>query len=267
VFERNSAGLKKLLSFVWTEKWLICFPKSHLPFAFSIFRSGLSDIRIYCNRIREALLYNKIEKPSGVVLCARRHTVIPACMVGGPSYSHAYFVRWGFRSHLGEHWLSCRRLYFVCFSPSKQMAGEYFYYDTIASFQIPSSSLSLKYPTESSRVLYYDRRSVGQSVLVSSTHLGLTIGLSLLSDSCGFVDVGRSLWREDGSLVYNCCWPSPAQLFSGPSPVRLVTMFLLYQVRDFHLIASYDSQDYGGGIRPRLHTENYPTILYRPYIY
>jgi hypothetical protein len=27
----------------------------------------------------------------------------------------------------------------------------------------------------------------------------------LLSDHCGFVDMGRPLWREDGSLVYNCC--------------------------------------------------------------
>jgi hypothetical protein len=27
---------------------------------------------------------------------------------------------------------------------------------------------------------------------------------SLPSDSCGFVDMGRSLWREDGSVVYNC---------------------------------------------------------------
>jgi hypothetical protein len=22
-----------------------------------------------------------------------------------------------------------------------------------------------------------------------------------------FVDVGRSLWREDGTAIYNCCWP------------------------------------------------------------
>jgi hypothetical protein len=29
----------------------------------------------------------------------------------------------------------------------------------------------------------------------------------LLSDSCVFVYMGRSLWREDGSVVYNCCWP------------------------------------------------------------
>jgi hypothetical protein len=31
---------------------------------------------------------------------------------------------------------------------------------------------------------------VGQSVLVSSTNLGLTTTFSLLSDSCGFVDMG-----------------------------------------------------------------------------
>jgi hypothetical protein len=35
----------------------------------------------------------------------------------------------------------------------------------------------------------------------------------------GFVDVGRPIRREDGSVIYNCCWPSPAQSFSGPSPV------------------------------------------------
>jgi hypothetical protein len=44
--------------------------------------------------------------------------------------------------------------------------------------------------------LCYDRRSVGQSVLASSTHLGLTTRFLFLSDSCGFFDVGRSLTRE-----------------------------------------------------------------------
>jgi hypothetical protein len=29
----------------------------------------------------------------------------------------------------------------------------------------------------------------------------------ILSDTCGFCDVGRSLWRGDGSDVYSCCWP------------------------------------------------------------
>jgi hypothetical protein len=31
------------------------------------------------------------------------------------------------------------------------------------------------------------------------------------------VCMGRSRWREDGSVVYFCCWSSPAQSFSGPS--------------------------------------------------
>jgi hypothetical protein len=76
----------------------------------------------------------------------------------------------------------------------------------------------------------------------------------LLSDSCGFVDVGRSLCREDGSVVYNSCWPSPAQSFSGPSPVGLVAIFYCLRFETSLFVASYDSQGYGGSIRPRLHT-------------
>jgi hypothetical protein len=79
--------------------------------------------------------------------------------------------------------------------------------------------------SKSKSKLFYDWRSVGQSVLVSGTHLGLTTRFVLLSDSCGFVHMGRSLWRENGSAVYNCCWSSPAQSFLGPSPTGLVTIF------------------------------------------
>jgi hypothetical protein len=32
VFERNNGGLKKLSSFVWTDKWLICLSKCHVSF-------------------------------------------------------------------------------------------------------------------------------------------------------------------------------------------------------------------------------------------
>jgi hypothetical protein len=46
--------------------------------------------------------------------------------------------------------------------------------------------------SDSKSKLCYDRRSVGQYVLVSSTHLGLTTKFLILSDSCGFVDVWRS---------------------------------------------------------------------------
>jgi hypothetical protein len=41
-------------------------------------------------------------------------------------------------------------------------------------------------------------------------HLGLMTRYLLLLDSYGLVFVGRSLWREDGSVFYICCWPSPA---------------------------------------------------------
>jgi hypothetical protein len=37
--------------------------------------------------------------------------------------------------------------------------------------------------------------------------------------------MGLSPWREDGSVVYNCCWPSQAQSFSGTSPVGRMTIF------------------------------------------
>jgi hypothetical protein len=77
----------------------------------------------------------------------------------------------------------------------------------------------------------------------------------LLSNGCGLVYVGRSLWREDGSVVYNCCWPSPAQSFSGQSLVGLATLFYCLRVETSLFIASYyDLQGHGGGIRPRLHT-------------
>jgi hypothetical protein len=36
---------------------------------------------------------------------------------------------------------------------------------------------------------------------------------------------GGSLWREDGSIVYNFCRPSLAQSFPCPSAVRLMTVF------------------------------------------
>jgi hypothetical protein len=83
---------------------------------------------------------------------------------------------------------------------------------------------------------------------------GPTTKFLLLSDSCGFVDVGRFLRREDGSVVYNYCWPSPEQQFSGPSLVGLVTIFYCLRFEISLSVASYDSRDYGGGIRPRLHT-------------
>jgi hypothetical protein len=110
-------------------------------------------------------------------------------------------------------------------------------------------------------ILCHDRRSVGQFVLEHSTHLELTARFLLLSDCCGFVDVGNSLWWEDGSVVYNCCWLSPAQSFSRPSHVGLATIFYCLRFQTSLFVASYDLQGYGGGIQPRLHT-GVSTLLY-----
>jgi hypothetical protein len=63
------------------------------------------------------------------------------------------------------------------------------------------------------------RLTISQSVSLGvEPPLGLLTRYLLLFDSYGLVHVGRSLWREDASVVYNCCWPWPAQSFSGPSP-------------------------------------------------
>jgi hypothetical protein len=44
-----------------------------------------------------------------------------------------------------------------------------------------------------------------------------------LPDNCWFLDVGRPLWREDGSVIYsyNCFWSLPGQSPAGPSPTEL----------------------------------------------
>jgi hypothetical protein len=76
----------------------------------------------------------------------------------------------------------------------------------------------------------------------------------LLSNSCGFVDVGRCRWREHESVVCSCCWPSPAHSFSVLRTVGLAIIFYCLRFETSLFVASYYLQDYGGGIRPRPHT-------------
>jgi hypothetical protein len=94
--------------------------------------------------------------------------------------------------------------------------------------------------------LCYDWLSVGQSFLASSPHLGPKTRFLFLSDSRGFVDVGRRLWREDWSVVYNCCWSSPAHSFPCPSPAGLMTTF--YCLR-------FDTPPTWRATSPYLHTQ------------
>jgi hypothetical protein len=41
--------------------------------------------------------------------------------------------------------------------------------------------------------------------------------------------IWHPLWREDGPVVYNCWWSSPAQSLSGPSPAGLMTTFYCFR--------------------------------------
>jgi hypothetical protein len=62
------------------------------------------------------------------------------------------------------------------------------------------------------------RLMVSQSVSLGvKPHLGLMARYLILFDSYGLVFAGRPLWREDGCVFFICCWPLPAQSFSGPN--------------------------------------------------
>jgi hypothetical protein len=78
--------------------------------------------------------------------------------------------------------------------------------------------------------LYYGGHSVGQSALVSGNHLGPATNFShslfdYFFDSFGFVDVGRPLWREVGSVPFSFCRASAAEPFSDLNPTGLMSIF------------------------------------------
>jgi hypothetical protein len=73
--------------------------------------------------------------------------------------------------------------------------------------------------------LYHDRLSVGQFVFVSGTYLKSNTRFLLLLESCGFGDVERPVWREDGCVVYNFSYATSVQSFSVPSSTGVMTIF------------------------------------------
>jgi hypothetical protein len=92
---------------------------------------------------------------------------------------------------------------------------------TMSSVLTRYSLLSIK----SKSKLCYGRRLVGQSVFVTGNISAPLSRISLLPDSCDFVDVVSLLSGEDRPEVYNCCWSSPMQSFSGKVPAVLSTVF------------------------------------------
>jgi hypothetical protein len=79
---------------------------------------------------------------------------------------------------------------------------------------------------------------------------GVMTRFLLLSDSCGFVDVGRCLWWVGRSAGYNSCWASPARSFLGPISAGLVTIFYCLRFEISLFVDSYSSQGYGGNLDP-----------------
>jgi hypothetical protein len=94
-------------------------------------------------------------------------------------------------------------------------------------FWLPSQGLSRKSLSKSK--LYYDRRSVGKSDLVSGTHLGprpiFLILYLIIFRQLRFLEVERPLWREVGSYNFQFLPASPAQPFSDLSPTGLRSIF------------------------------------------
>jgi hypothetical protein len=83
----------------------------------------------------------------------------------------------------------------------------------------------------------------------------------LLFDRYGLVFVGRPLWLDDRSVFCICCWPLPAQSFSGSGLLGLATIFFS-QIWDFPFRHLLDFQGQGGGIQLCLHTVYAPVLIW-----
>jgi hypothetical protein len=95
----------------------------------------------------------------------------------------------------------------------------------------------------------------GQSASLSwnkAPILGLRLNFYYCQTFAGLLMWGALSDERKGSVIYNCCWPSPAQSFSGPSPVGLVIIFYCLRLETSLFVASYDLQGHGGGNGPRL---------------
>jgi hypothetical protein len=128
--------------------------------------------------------------------------------------------------------------------------------------------------------LCYDRQSVGQSVLVSSTHLGLTTRFYYCQTIAGLLMWGALSDERTGLPFTNAAGPRQrshswvrvgtrdhillSQIRDSPNLEGQVPVFISPRNRVAQLyppalgslfVASYDSQGYGGSIRTRLHAE------------
>jgi hypothetical protein len=83
-------------------------------------------------------------------------------------------------------------------------------------------------------------------------HLGPNARSVLLSVA-GLLMWGTLSDERTGLSFVIWCWSSPAQSFSGPSPLGLTTIFYCLRLPTSLFVSSYDSRGHDGGIWPRLH--------------
>jgi hypothetical protein len=93
---------------------------------------------------------------------------------------------------------------------------------------------SLKFSQSQS---YYDQRqsaspSWRQAPIWDPRPIVPILCLIIFLDSFGFVDVGRPLWREVGSVIFSFCWASPEQPFSDLSPTGLMSIVYRLYILD-----------------------------------
>jgi hypothetical protein len=130
-------------------------------------------------------------------------------------------------------------------------------------------------------LLYYRWFVANQFVLATSPFRLTTSDFILQLNTWGYNPYVTFSLTRGWVCRFNCCWSTPAQSFSGLTSCGTHDHILLSQIRDSPnlegqvpvfisprnrvvwlyrqalgslFVASYDSQGYGGGIRPRLHT-------------
>jgi hypothetical protein len=92
--------------------------------------------------------------------------------------------------------------------------------------RLDSTTLVYSVYPASVRVRVTSRLAVYRKSVLATSPLRLTTNNFIFQlNTCGYSPYVNPLWRDDGSVVYNCCWSSPAKTFSGRSPAGLTTTF------------------------------------------
>jgi hypothetical protein len=111
----------------------------------------------------------------------------------------------------------------------------------------------------SKSMLFYNRQSVGQYVLVSEHHLLPATNYFLFHGNYlqifEFLIMRRPLSWEEGSVIYsyNCHWALPTLPFSSSSPAEFETILYSLIWNEVLFCCSYYSQGYSGIIIAGLH--------------